>query len=61
MKPIRDLFRMLSTEYGMTFLISGHILSEMERIADTIGIISRGNQSPFIMRVDTRHVSPLEK
>ncbi len=52
---------MLSTEYGMTFLISGHILSEMERIADTIGIISRGNQSPFIMRVDTRHVSPLEK
>lgn len=42
MKQIRDLFQMLSTEYGMTFLISSHLLSEMESIADTIGIISHG-------------------
>ena len=42
MKQIRDLFRMLSAEYGMTFLISSHLLSEIESIADTIGIISHG-------------------
>ena len=42
MKQIRDLFQMLSTEYGMTFLISSHLLSEIENIADTIGIISHG-------------------
>ncbi len=42
MKQIRDLFQMLSTEYGMTFLISSHLLAEMESIADTIGIISHG-------------------
>lgn len=42
MKQIRDLFRMLSTEYGMTFLISSHLLAEIESIADTIGIIHHG-------------------
>ena len=42
MKPIRDLFRMLKEEYGMTFLISSHLLSEIQSIADTIGIISHG-------------------
>ena len=33
---------MLSAEYGMTFLISSHLLSEIESIADTIGVISHG-------------------
>ncbi len=42
MKQIRELFRMLSKEYGMTFMISSHLLSEIESIADTVGIISRG-------------------
>ncbi len=42
MKQIRDLFQMLSAEYGMTFLISSHLLSEIESIADTIGVISHG-------------------
>lgn len=42
MKQIRDLFRMLCTEYGMTFLISSHLLSEIESIADTIGVIHHG-------------------
>ena len=40
MKQIRDLFCKLCTEYGMTFIISSHLLSEIEHIADTIGIIS---------------------
>ncbi len=42
MKQIRDLFQMLKEEYSMTFLISSHLLSEIESIADTIGIISHG-------------------
>ena len=42
MKQMRDLFRMLCTEYGMTFMISSHLLSEIENIADTVGVISHG-------------------
>lgn len=41
-KQIRDLLRMLCTEYGITIIVSSHILSEIESIADTIGVISRG-------------------
>lgn len=42
MKQLRDLFQMLCTEYGITILISSHILSEVESIADTIGVIDHG-------------------
>ena len=38
----RDLFRMLCTEYGMTLMISSHLLPEIESIADTVGIINHG-------------------
>lgn len=43
MKQIRDLLKMLCTEYGITVMVSTHILSEIESIADTIGVISHGN------------------
>lgn len=42
MKQIRELLRMLSAEQGTTIVVSSHILSEIESIADTIGIIHRG-------------------
>lgn len=42
MKGIRDLFKMLCREYGITIIVSSHILSEVENIADTIGIIHQG-------------------
>ena len=42
MKQIRDLLKMLCTEYGITIMISTHILSEVESIADTIGVIHHG-------------------
>ena len=42
MKHLRDLFKMLCTEYGITVVISSHMLSEVESIADTIGIIHHG-------------------
>lgn len=41
-KEMRNLFKMLSKEYGVTALISSHILAEIEQIADTIGVISDG-------------------
>lgn len=41
-KEFRDLFKTLSSDYGITILISSHILSEIEHIADTIGIIDKG-------------------
>ncbi|KUP26382.1 ABC transporter ATP-binding protein [Paenibacillus sp. DMB5] len=41
-KELREVFRMLSREYGMTLLISSHILGEVEQIADTIGVIKDG-------------------
>lgn len=39
---IRNLLKMLCTDYGITIMISSHILSEIEQIADTIGIIQDG-------------------
>ncbi|RKI42085.1 ABC transporter ATP-binding protein [bacterium D16-51] len=42
MKQIRDLFRMLCIEYGMTLMISSHLLPEIESIADTVGVIHHG-------------------
>ncbi len=42
MKQIRDLLKMLCTEYGITIVVSSHILSEVESIADTIGVINHG-------------------
>jgi ABC-2 type transport system ATP-binding protein len=41
-KEIRSLLQTLSREYGITILISSHILGEIELIADTIGVISDG-------------------
>lgn len=41
-KEMREVFRMLSREYGMTLLVSSHILGEIEQIADTIGVIRQG-------------------
>lgn len=42
MKQIRDLLKMLCTEYGITIVVSSHILSEIESIADTVGVINHG-------------------
>ncbi|MFJ7930156.1 ABC transporter ATP-binding protein [Peribacillus sp. NPDC096448] len=41
-KDIRDLIRMLNREYGITFLLSSHILGEIEQVADRIGVIKDG-------------------
>lgn len=41
-KAMRKLFKMLNQEYGMTLLLSSHIIGEIEQIADTIGVIKDG-------------------
>lgn len=42
MKQIRDLLKMLNLEYGMTILLSSHILAEVEPIAGMVGFIREG-------------------
>ena len=39
---IRALLKRLSHEFGITILISSHILSEIENIADVIGVMDEG-------------------
>ncbi|MCF8237301.1 MAG: ABC transporter ATP-binding protein [Saprospiraceae bacterium] len=39
---IRQLFLRLTKEYGTTILLSSHILDELSRVADTIGVIHQG-------------------
>ena len=41
-REMRSLFRHINQEHGTTVFISSHILSEVEQIADTIGILRHG-------------------
>lgn len=41
-REMRTLFQRLNREHGATIFIFSHILSEVEQIADTIGIIQKG-------------------
>lgn len=41
-REIRYLFKMLSEEYGITILISSHILGEVEHIVNTVGVLRNG-------------------
>ncbi|WP_298498543.1 ABC transporter ATP-binding protein [uncultured Methanobrevibacter sp.] len=41
-KEIRTLLKRLAHEFGITILISSHILSEIENIADVIGFMDEG-------------------
>lgn len=40
---IRELIKSLPARYGMTILLSSHLLTEIEQIATSVGIISEGN------------------
>lgn len=58
-KEIRTLLKRLSHEFGMTILISSHILSEIENIADVIGFMDRGVLIEEISKEDL--ISRLDK
>lgn len=57
LKQIRDLLKTLCTEYGITIMISSHILSEIESIADTIGVINHGMMMKEIGMKEIRQMS----
>lgn len=39
---IRNLIKRLPSEYGMTIIISSHLLSEIDQMATQVGIVSKG-------------------
>ena len=51
-KQIRELLKKLCIEYGITIMVSSHILSEIESIADTVGIIHHGQMMNEISMQD---------
>lgn len=42
MRDVRDIIRFINKEYGVTFLISSHLLGELEKVANVYGIINQG-------------------
>ena len=53
-REMRMLFRRLNQEFGITIFISSHILSEVEQIADTVGIIQNGKLLKESSMIDIR-------
>ncbi|MGL5353617.1 MAG: ABC transporter ATP-binding protein [Clostridium sp.] len=56
-REIRDLLKLLCKEYGTTILISSHILSEIEQMADTIGVLSEGRLIKEVSMKDIREIN----
>ena len=57
MKAMRILFRRLVQEEGMTILMSSHLLSEIEQIADRVGVIVDGT---VVADIRKQHPSNME-
>lgn len=57
MKQIRDLMKTLCTEYETTVMMSTHILSEIESIADTVGVIHHGRLKKEISMKEIEQMS----
>lgn len=54
-QQIRLLIKKLSAENGVTVLISSHILSEIEQMADKVGIIDKGVLAEELTMDEIRH------
>lgn len=57
MKQIRELLKTLCSEYGITIMISSHILSEIESIADMVGIIDHGRMMREVRMRDIEEIN----
>lgn len=55
---IRNLIKLLNEKYGMTLVVSSHILSELDIVANRFGIIDHG---VLIKEVDREHLQDNEK
>lgn len=55
---MRELFRNLVENQGVTILLSSHILSEIEHTADKIGVISNGTVVQEVMLKDIKNNYP---
>lgn len=62
MKEMRILFRRLVQEEEMTILMSSHLLSEIEQIADCVGVIADGTvvQEAEMADIRKQHPSDME-
>lgn len=62
-KEMRELFSRLVQQNHMTILLSSHILSEVEQVADTIGFITKGRliEETPLPELQKRYPTGLEK
>lgn len=63
-QEIRELIHSLPDKYGMTVIVSSHLLSEIDRLADDVGIIANGKmmyQGPLNKLHEMDHSKSLEE
>lgn len=56
LKKTRDLLKMLCNEYGITIMISSHLLNEIQSLATTIGVI---NQGKLIKEISMKEITEM--
>ena len=57
-RQMRELFLALVKDYDMTVLISSHILSEIEYIADRVGVLANGSIAREVPMSEVREICP---
>lgn len=57
-RQMRELFLSLARESGMTLLISSHILSEIEHVADRVGVLADGSIAKEVSMAQVRKDCP---
>ena len=57
-RQMRGLFLSLSREFGMTLLVSSHILSEIEHVADRVGVLVDGSIAQEVSMNEVRENCP---
>ena len=57
-RQMRELFLALVKDYDMTVLISSHILSEIEYIADRVGVLVNGSIAREVPMSEVREICP---
>lgn len=63
-QEMRELIRSLPKRYGMTVIVSSHLLSEIDQLVDDIGIIANGKmmyQGPLSLLHETDSSKSLEE